>query len=151
MPATESLAACAPATGNNVTVTCTGTTTDQGPGINTGYGNNTQTGVTVNVQSGASVNGTSTGIDLNSNNTVNNSGTITTVGTVIGNVYGINANGSLTVTNSGTIGRTDLVIPGNNDLAGINSAAAVPCSSPIPAPGLFKVPWPSWPPAAPAA
>ncbi len=78
MPASESLAACAPATGNNITVTCTGTTQDQGPGANTGYGNSTQNGVTVNVQSGASVLGTSTGIDLNNNNTINNSGTITT-------------------------------------------------------------------------
>ena len=64
--------------------------------------------------------GTSIGIDLNNNNTVNNSGTITTNGVGIGNVYGINSNGPLTVTNSGTIGRVDLVDPGNTDLAGIN-------------------------------
>jgi uncharacterized protein with beta-barrel porin domain len=127
LPASESLAACTPATGDNVTVTCSGTTTDQGPGINTGYGASNQNGLTVNVQSGASVLGTSTGIDLNSNNTINNAGTISTVGSpVLGNVYGINANGSLTVTNSGTIGRTDLVIPGNNDLAGINIAGSGP-------------------------
>jgi outer membrane autotransporter protein len=114
------LAACTPATGDNITVTCTGTTTDQGPGINTGYGNSTQNGVTLNVQSGASVLGTSTGIDLNNNNTVNNSGTITTNGFLIGNLFGINANGSLAVTNSGTIGRLDSVIPSNSDQAGIN-------------------------------
>jgi hypothetical protein len=123
LPTSETLAACAPATGDNITVTCSGTTTDQGPGSNTGYGASNQNGVTVNVQSGASVLGTSIGIDLNNNNIVNNLGTITTVGTpVLGNVYGINANGPLTVTNSGTIGRTDLVIPGNNDTAGINAS-----------------------------
>jgi uncharacterized protein with beta-barrel porin domain len=120
LPASESRAACAPATGDNITVTCTGTTTDQGPGINTGYGGGNQNGVTVNVQSGASVIGTSTGIDLNSNNTVNNSGTITTNGSGgIGDVFGINTNGPLTVTNSGTIGRID---PGHTDLAGINTS-----------------------------
>jgi uncharacterized protein with beta-barrel porin domain len=120
LPASESFAACTPPAGNNTTVTCSGATVDQGPGINTGYGDSTQDGVTVNVQSGASVTGTSIGIDLNNNNTVNNSGTITTNGVGIGNVYGINSNGPLTVINSGTIGRVDLVDPGNTDLAGIN-------------------------------
>jgi outer membrane autotransporter protein len=122
LPASESLAACAPATGDNVTVTCLNTTINQGPGINTGYGAGNQNGLTINVQPGASVLGTSIGIDLNGNNTINNSGTISTNGTpVLGNAYGINTNGALTVVNSGTIGRTDLVIPGNNDLAGINT------------------------------
>jgi uncharacterized protein with beta-barrel porin domain len=120
LPASESFAACAPPTGDNTTVTCSGATVNQGLGINTGYGDSTQDGVTVNIQSGASVTGTSTGIDLNNNNTINNSGTITTNGVGIGNVYGINGNGPLTVTNSGTIGRVDLVDPGNTDLAGIN-------------------------------
>jgi uncharacterized protein with beta-barrel porin domain len=126
LPASESLAACTPATGNNVTVTCSGTTTDQGPGTNTGYGASNQNGVTVNVQSGATVSGTSTGIDLNNNNIINNAGTITTNGSGIGNVFGINANGSLTVTNSGTIGQVDLVNPSNTDLAGINLAGSGP-------------------------
>jgi uncharacterized protein with beta-barrel porin domain len=115
LPAAHTVAACSPPTGDNITVICTGTTTDQGPGINTGYGASNQNGVTVNVQSGASVIGTSTGIDLNSNNTVNNSGTITTNGN---DVFGISTNGPLTVTNSGTIGRVD---PGHTDLAGINT------------------------------
>src|SRR5258708_3074302 len=61
-------------TGSNVTVTCSGATVDQGPGINTGYGNGTQNGLTINVQSGASVTGTSTGIDVNANTTINNFG-----------------------------------------------------------------------------
>ena len=119
--ASPALAVCSPPAGDNVTVTCTGTTQDQGLGINTGYGASNQNGVTVNVQSGANVIGTSIGIDLNNNNIVNNSGTITTNGVAIGNVYGINTNGPLTVTNSGTIGRIDLVIPSNTDLAGINT------------------------------
>jgi hypothetical protein len=117
----DALAACSPATGSNVTVNCTGTTFNQGPGINTGYGDSTQNGLTVNVQSGASVTGTSTGIDVNNNNTINNLGTITTQGSGgIGDVFGINGNGPVTVNNSGTIGRADAV---NNifDLAGINA------------------------------
>src|SRR5262249_23462549 len=105
--------ACAPATGNNVTVTCSGATVDQGPGINTGYGDGTQDGLTVNVQGAASVTGTSIGISVNSNNTVNNFGTITTHGSGgVRDVSGSNANGlTLTVVNSGTIGRID--IPNN--------------------------------------
>jgi uncharacterized protein with beta-barrel porin domain len=121
MPAAQALPNCSPATGDNVTVTCTGTTQDQGPGTNTGYGASNQNGVTVNVQSGASVLGTSIGIDLNANNTINNLGTITTNGVGIGNVWGINTNGALTVTNSGTIGRVDILNPSNSDLAGINT------------------------------
>ena len=75
-------AACSPGTGDNVTVTCSGTTQDQGPGINTGYGNGLQNGLTINVVASppASVIGTSVGIDVNSGNTINNFGTITTAG-----------------------------------------------------------------------
>jgi autotransporter-associated beta strand protein len=106
----DAQAACSPATGDNVTVTCSGATVDQGPGINTGYGNGAQNGLTLNVQSAASVTGTSTGIDVNSNNTINNSGTITTHGSGgVGDVYGISGEGNnLTVVNSGTIGRFDI-------------------------------------------
>jgi uncharacterized protein with beta-barrel porin domain len=114
-------AACAPPVGDGVTVTCTGTTTDQGPGTNTGYGAGNQSGLTIDVQSGASVIGTSVGIDLNANNTINNAGTITTNGVGIGNVHGISAIGALTVVNSGTIGRVDLIDPSNTNLAGINT------------------------------
>ena len=42
----DALAACSPAIGSNVTVTCSGTTFNQGPGINTGYGDSTQNGLT---------------------------------------------------------------------------------------------------------
>jgi autotransporter-associated beta strand protein len=100
---------CTPGAGDNVTVNCTGATVDQGPGINTGYGDGTQNGLTLNVVAGppaASVTGTSVGIDVGSNNTINNFGTITTNGN---DLYGINANGTnLTVVNSGTIGRFDI-------------------------------------------
>ena len=111
-------------TSNGVTVTCTLVTVNQGPGTNTGYGDGTQNGLTINVVAGpppASVIGTSVGIDVNNNNTINNFGTITTNGVAIGNVYGISAEGNnLTVVNSGTIGRFD--IPGFVfDLAAINA------------------------------
>jgi uncharacterized protein with beta-barrel porin domain len=123
---TQSLAACAPATGNNVAVTCSGATVNQGPEANTGYGSGLQNGLTINVVVAAppsSVTGTSIGIDVGSNNTINNLGTITTAGSGgVGDVWGINANGSnLTVVNSGTIGKFD--IPGFSfDSAGINSS-----------------------------
>ncbi len=113
---------CTPASGNNVTVTCSGATVNQGPEANTGYGSGLQNGLTINVVASppSSVTGTSIGIDLGSNNTVNNFGTVTTNGNgVIGDVFGIQGNGTnLTVNNSGSIGRID--IPDNLiDAAGI--------------------------------
>ena len=115
-------AVCTPGTGDNVTVTCSSVTQDQGPGTNTGYGSGLQNGLTINVQATASVTGTSTGINVGSNNAINNLGIITTAGN---DVFGINANGpNLTVTNSGTIGRLD--IPNNLiDSAGINASDGV--------------------------
>ena len=117
----EAVAQCAPATGSNIAVTCSGVTLNQGPGINTGYGDSTQDNLTLTVLAGATVAGTSIGIDVNNNNTIINFGTITTAGNgLIGDVWAINANGPLTVINSGTIGRVD--IPNNLiDLAGINT------------------------------
>ena len=116
----SAFAACSPATGSNTTVTCSGATFNQGPGINTGYGDSTQNGLALTVNAGASVTGTSTGIDVNNNNVIVNLGTITTMGSNgIGDVFGINANGALTLINSGSIGRID--IPDNIfDLAGVN-------------------------------
>jgi hypothetical protein len=120
-------AACAPPTGDNITVTCTGTILNQGPGLNIGYGSTAgQNGLTINVQGAASVTGTSIGINVNNNNIINNLGTITTFGSGgIGDVFGINANGiNLTVNNSGTIGRLD--IPDNIfDFAGINAGSGL--------------------------
>ncbi len=115
---------CSPATGDNVTVTCSGAVLNQGPEANTGYGSGLQNGLTINVVASppSSVTGTSIGIDVGSNNTINNFGTVTTLGSGgIGDVWGINANGTnLTVNNSGTIGRLD--IPNFVfDAAGINA------------------------------
>jgi uncharacterized protein with beta-barrel porin domain len=99
---------------------------NQGPGGNTGYGSGLQSGLTIDVVATptSSVTGTSIGIDVGSNNTINNFGTITTASSGgVGDVWGINANGpNLTVNNSGTIGRLD--VPNNLiDLAGINASA----------------------------
>jgi hypothetical protein len=119
LASSAAFAACAPPGGDNVTVTCSAATLNQGPEFNTGYGSGFQNGLTINVQAGASVTGTSTGIDVGSNNTINNLGVITTEGN---DVYGINANGqNLTVTNSGVIGNSA-------DLAGINYLNAGPLS-----------------------
>ena len=54
-------------------VTCSGTTVAGG----NGFGNGTQSNLTINVETGASVTGGNDGLSLNSDNTVNNSGTIT--------------------------------------------------------------------------
>jgi uncharacterized protein with beta-barrel porin domain len=120
----EAFALCAPSSASsNVTVTCSGATLNQGTEPNTGYGSGLQNGLTLTVQSGASVTGTSIGIDVFSNNTITNLGTVTTKGSGgIGDVWGINSNGTnLTVINSGTIGRLD--IPNFVfDLAGINAS-----------------------------
>ena len=104
-------AVCSPSSGNNVTVTCTGTVFDQGPGGGTGYGDSTQNGLALTVQSGASVIGTDIGIDVNDNNTINNFGTINGSGSL----FGINGNGQLTVNNSGSIGSL-------TEIAGINGS-----------------------------
>jgi hypothetical protein len=96
-PASPALAACTPTSGVVVaggTVTCSGTTTDQD--APDGYGTGTQSNITINVQTGASVTGTAgNGLNLNNNNTVNNSGTIT------GNASnsGIESGGILTLNN----------------------------------------------------
>ena len=72
---------CTPAAANNVTATCTGTTTNQGGGApgtsagSTGYGNGGATGVTVNVI-GGSLSGTIYGI-LVGDGTVTNNASIT--------------------------------------------------------------------------
>ena len=112
-------AACAPATGNNVTVTCSGTT-NGGAGI--GYGSGFETGNTINVLSGARVTGGDSGISINSG-IVNNAGTISATGlggfgiaantaivnntgTISGDNIGILANPAATVTNTGTIAAT---------------------------------------------
>jgi uncharacterized protein with beta-barrel porin domain len=109
-------AACTPGTGDNVTVTCSGAVFNQGPEAGTGYGSGLQNGLTINVVATppSSVIGTTFGIDVGNNNTINNFGTVNGSGSFAG----INGGTALTVNNSGTIGFAD--IAGNiADLAGI--------------------------------
>ena len=77
---------CAPAAVNNVTATCSGTTTNQGvgaPGTSAstqGYGSGTQTNVTITIVGGATVTGSDNGIDVGNGTFTNNPGaTITGV------------------------------------------------------------------------
>jgi hypothetical protein len=109
-------AACTPPGGT--VVTCSGTTVSGG----NGFGDGTQSNRTINVDPGASVNGGNDGLSLNSNNTVNNSGSIvgtgnagidvfgpltvnnTSSGSISGGTYGIFAAlTSINLTNAGTI------------------------------------------------
>jgi hypothetical protein len=100
------LADCTPASGNNVTATCTGTTVNQAGGApgssagSDGYGTGVETGLNVTVVPAASVTGTINGITFST-------GTVTNFGTISGVIGdGINApflGGTATVTNSGSI------------------------------------------------
>ena len=109
------LAACAPLTGVVVpghTVVCTTTTNQDAPN---GYGTGVENGLTINVLSGATLTGTDNGLSLDSNNTVNNAGTITTLA---GGLNGILAQGPVTIVNAsaGTIssqggGSSGIVVP----------------------------------------
>jgi len=76
------------------TVTCTGTT-DGNPA---GYGDSTQTGLTINVAPTATVEGTTNGFALNTNNTITNDGTISDDGANMPDVNGISAVGTLALT-----------------------------------------------------
>lgn len=147
-PASEALAACAPAavgaTPSNTTVNCNGVVTNQN--APDGYGTGSQNNDVVNVQTG-SVTGTSTGFNLGDNNTVNLA-TGTTVtgganaisdgglgtlvlsnsGTVSGNganasVNGVVTPGSLSGTNMGTISATSTAVGGSAQA--INPSTAV--------------------------
>jgi uncharacterized protein with beta-barrel porin domain len=93
---------CTPAAANNVTATCTGTTTNQGGGApgtsagSTGYGIGGATGVTVNVI-GGSLSGTNYGILVGD-------GTVTNNASITSGWFGVLANtGFADVTNSGSI------------------------------------------------
>src|SRR4030081_2602513 len=100
-------AACTPAAGagtpaSGTTVTCTGTTTNQNSP--NGYGEGSQNGLTINVQSGATETSNLTdgaGVRVNSNNSINNLGTISTTGS---NGLGPNLNGALTISKNLNIG-----------------------------------------------
>ena len=92
---------CTPASGNNVTATCSGTTINQAGGPpgsslgSDGYGTGTETGLNVTVVPAASVTGTNNGITFST-------GTVTNFGSISGGLDGIRAI-TVTVTNFGTI------------------------------------------------
>src|SRR3954447_3356983 len=131
-------AGCTPAAGNNVTATCTGTTSNQAGGApgtsagSNGYGTAVETGVTVNVGISATVSGTGSPVD--SAGISIGSGTVNTSNgaTVTGDRFGIRAdtgtinnnagatisgptgieivNGGSSVFNAGTINGTSFAI-----------------------------------------
>lgn len=111
-------AICAPASGNNVTATCTGTTNNQ-DGLE-GYGRINQTNLNTTVVQGATVSGTDNGINFNT-------GSVTNAGAVTGTTAsGIFANtpagtGTITVSNSGRITGANYGINTFTDLAVTNS------------------------------
>jgi len=117
---------CTPTAANNVTATCTGTTTNQGAnpppssaGVD-GYGTGVETGVTVNVSNGASVAGTNNGINVG-DVTVNNG----TGATISGGNVGITAEtGAATVVNSGAISGAGYAIDSLGTATVTNNAGA---------------------------
>jgi hypothetical protein len=95
---------CTPASANNVTATCTGTTINQGggaPGTSAGadgYGIGNETGVAVNA-TGTSLSGTNNGVSLGDAMVTNDAGA-----SIAGGLNGIStATGFANVTNSGSI------------------------------------------------
>jgi uncharacterized protein with beta-barrel porin domain len=125
----EAQAACTPASANNVTATCSGTTTNQGggaPGASAGadgYGTGVTTGITVNVTAGAgnTVTGNNIGVYVGAGTVTNNAGA-----SITGGNSGIVAlSGAATVTNSGSIiGTTVQGIYANTDATVTNNAGA---------------------------
>lgn len=103
LAASDAQAACAPIAGAGLVpppgtvVTCTGSTINQNPP--NGYGTGSQNGLTVNVEVGALVQG-SPGLNLNSDNTINNFGTISSLTGAPGLFLQSSDN---TINNSGTI------------------------------------------------
>jgi len=103
--AAPAYADCAPAAGNDVTATCTGTTTNQGsgsPGTSAGvngFGSGIETNLNTTVLLGATVTGNSAGIAYGSGAVIN-SGTISGAGA---NGFAVVATGDIAITNSGTI------------------------------------------------
>src|SRR5262245_12084867 len=100
LPTSQPMAGCVPeATAGNppagTTVTCTAATNNQN--APNGYGDGSQNGLTINVQLGATLSGTSNALNVNANNTLNNSGAISSSQTAI------TAGTGLTITNAGSI------------------------------------------------
>jgi hypothetical protein len=127
--ATASLARadCTPAADNNVTATCTGTTSNQAggaPGTTAGFngfGTGLETGVTVSVAGGAGVTGSHAGIFLVDATVTNNAGAAIT------GAFGIAAStGAANVTNTGSItGTTDTGIAASDATVTNNAGAAI--------------------------
>ncbi|MDP3076045.1 autotransporter domain-containing protein [Bradyrhizobium sp.] len=122
---------CAPAAANNVTATCSGTTTNQGAGApgtsagTAGYGTGVQTGVTVDVAAGAgnTVTGTTFGIYLGDAAVNNNA-----LASITGGNTGIRAlSGFADVTNSGSIAGTSFagINAGTNATVTNNATASI--------------------------
>ncbi len=118
-PPSEALAACAPATGSNITVTCSGATLNQGsgtPGSTIGYGDGTQTGLTLGVQSGASVTGSFPGPE--------GPPFTTAVGISVANGNAITLQSGAQVTGSSANGATGIIATDGNTIT-LQSSAAV--------------------------
>jgi uncharacterized protein with beta-barrel porin domain len=94
-------AACTPASASGVTVSCTGTTTNQGGGApgtsgpsTIGYGTGTESGITINIGAGSTLTGSSIGITIHDGTVINGSGS-----TISGPNNAIVAVGNLSLTN----------------------------------------------------
>jgi hypothetical protein len=121
-------AICAPASGDNVTATCTGTTNNQDTfaGVIAGYGQKNQTNLNTTVVQGATVTGTDNGINFLTGS-VTNAGAVT--GTLASGIFAKTAagTGTITVTNSGSITGanygintfTDVVVTNSGTITGI--------------------------------
>ena len=120
-------AACTPASASGVTVSCTGTTTNQGGGApgtsgpsTIGYGTGTESGITINIGAGSTLTGSSIGITIHDGTVINGSGS-----TISGPNNAIVAVGNLSLTNEfapacaflAGLGNPDTVtaVPGNHD------------------------------------
>jgi uncharacterized protein with beta-barrel porin domain len=96
-------AACTPASSaSDTTVTCSGNTTNSGPGAITGYGSENDNNNTYNIQAGATVEGTFFGVRFGSQATFNNLGAIKgAIGAGIRD-SNLSATGHFDVTNAST-------------------------------------------------
>ncbi len=89
-----------PSSASDTTVTCSGTTTNSGPGPNTGYGTLSDNSNTYNIQAGATVQGNSFGVLFGAGATFNNAGTI--IGANAAGITGNTVQRVATVNNAGT-------------------------------------------------
>jgi hypothetical protein len=102
-PVDRAEAACTPpSSASDTTVTCTGTTTNSGPGADTGYGAVGDNNNTYNIQAGATVEGGAFGVIFGNRATFNNLGTIKGVGAAGIRDSNLTATGHFNVTNAST-------------------------------------------------